>query len=194
MFTCILIISTTQFELDRHIWDVRPHYYVNTAQMTWLAEFAFLVCGGCTKISVLLFYTRLVGGAYTKRWKWAFLLAIFFTAAYSISFIGTLVFNCSPTNAYWKAFNVTYTRKYTCVDTTVINLLAGVLAIVSDLYSVVLPCLMTRHYSLEMTTRQRLALNVIFSLGLLVVGASAVRTYYLYGTISSSDQHSHRVH
>ena len=74
-----------------------------------------------------------------------------------------------------------YARKYTCVDTTVVNLLAGIFSVLSDVYSVVLPLLMTRHFSLA--AGQKWALNFIFSLGLLIVGASAARTYFLYGML-----------
>ena len=68
-------------------------------------------------------------------------------------------------------------------DTTVVNLLAGVFAAISDLYSVVLPCGMTYHFDLP--TRQKVALNLIFCMGLLVVASSGVRTYFLYREISS---------
>ena len=149
------------------------------AKMTWLAEFAFLTCAASTKISVLLFYRRMVDGTYGRGWKWAVILAILFTAGYSLAFILVLIFNCSPTAAYWKGFDPSHTANYHCVNTTVINLLAGIFAIVSDLYAVALPCIMTRHFGLP--RRQRLALKVVFSLGLIVVGASGVRTYYLWG-------------
>ncbi|KAK3697673.1 hypothetical protein LTR37_017322 [Vermiconidia calcicola] len=96
-----------------------------------------------------------------------------------MAFVLALIFNCSPTDAYWKAFNSVYmpTKDYTCTDTTVLNLLAGMFAALSDLYSVLLPCLMTRNFDLPW--KQRIALNVVFSLGLIVVGASVVRTYFL---------------
>lgn len=70
------------------------------------------------------------------------------------------------------SFDLTYTKQYTCVDTTVINLLAGIMAAVSDLYAVALPCIMMRN--LQIPRMQKLALNGIFSLGLLVVAASGV--------------------
>lgn len=73
----------------------------------------------------------------------------------------------------------------TCTDTTVINLLSGISAVASDLYSVALPCIMTRHFGLP--AAQKVALYVIFCLGLLVVGASAVRTFYLYEVGKDSD-------
>jgi hypothetical protein len=145
--------------------------------MAWLCELAFLVATCCTKISVLLFYRRLVGGTYSKKWLYATYAAIIFTAMYTLAFILALVFNCQPTEAYWKAYSVTYTKQWHCTDTTSLNPLSGVLSVVSDAYSVLLPMGMLRHF--DIPTRKKMALNAVFALGFLVVGAGIARTYYI---------------
>jgi len=180
MFTVDCFVAAIDFHIGRHVWDIPLTDFENIALLSWLAEFSFLMTGACIKISVLLFYRRLVKHTYDPRWRWAVIAAIAFTAAYSFAFLFTLIFNCNPTEAYWKSFDVMYAKSYTCVDTTFVNLLAGIFAIISDVYAVVLPCLMTRHF--DLATGQKVALNIIFSLGLLVVAASAARTYYFYRT------------
>lgn len=50
------------------------------------------------------------------------------------------------------------------------------LSVVSDFYAVVLPMGMMWHF--EMDRRKKIALNFVFSLSLLVVGAGIARTYY----------------
>lgn len=182
MFTAVTIVYVTWAQGDRHIWDISPGKREPLALCLWLAEFAFLVCGGFTKVSVLLFYRRLVEGTYSKLWKWLVLFAIGFTIAYTIAFCIMLLINCTPTEAYWRAFDPVYatTQSYTCLDTKIINTLAGVFAAASDLYAVALPCMITWHFSVPKA--QKIALNVIFCLGLLVVAASGVRTYYLMGS------------
>jgi hypothetical protein len=179
MFTAVTIVYVTWAQGDRHIWDISPGKREPLALCLWLAEFAFLVCGGFTKVSVLLFYRRLVDGTYSKLWRWLVLFAIGFTVAYTIAFCVMLLINCTPTEAYWKAFDPVYatTQQYTCLDTKIINTLAGVFAAASDLYAVALPCIITWHFSVRKA--QKIALNIIFCLGLLVVAASGVRTYYL---------------
>lgn len=143
----------------------------------WSAEIIFLVATGCIKVSVLLFYRRLVEGTYSKIWKYATIAAIAFTVAYVLAFVFVLIFNCSPTDAYWKSYNPLYDKEYTCLDTTIANPLSGVLSVLSDAYSVLLPCLMLRHF--DAPRRQKVALNIVFSLSLVVVAAGSVRTYYL---------------
>lgn len=179
MFTAITIVYVNWAQGDRHIWDIEHDKTENLALCLWLAEFSFLVCGGLTKVSVLLFYRRLVDGTYSKRWKWLVIFAIGFTVSYTIAFCIMLLINCSPTEAYWRAFDPQYamTKQYKCLDTKIINTLAGVFAAASDLYAVALPCIITWHFSVPKA--QKIALNIIFSLGLLVVAASGVRTYYL---------------
>lgn len=187
MFTAVEIMAGTKYDLGRHAWDIPLGDFEYLAEFTWLAEFSFLLTGGCTKVSVLLFYRRLVAGTYDVRWNWAVLAAITFTAAYTLAFMLALIFNCNPTQAYWKAFDLSWIEhhKYTCADTTAINVLAGICAAASDLYSVILPLIMTKQVGLPRP--QRIALNALFSLGLLVVGASAVRTYYLFEVGRQSD-------
>jgi hypothetical protein len=178
MFTTVLILSCTPYDTGRHAWDIPLENFEKIALLAWLAQFSSLVTGALTKISVLCFYRRLVAGTYSRRWKWAVIVAILFTAAWTLAFIFMLIFNCKPTMAYWKSFDPFWAHEYKCINTKVVNLLAGIFAAASDLYAVALPCLMTRHFDLP--KRQKIALNMIFCLGLLVVGASGIRTYYLW--------------
>jgi hypothetical protein len=138
----------------------------------------FLISAASGKISVLLFYRRLVVQTISRYWVWTIVAAIVFTLSYSVAFILTLFFNCSPTEAYWKSFNPHYQEDYSCVDTKAVNLLAGIFSAVSDLYSVILPsCIVAQN--LRLATSQKIGLNIVALLGLLTVGASGARTYWM---------------
>lgn len=182
MFTAVSIIYTSYAHGDRHVWDAPPEKRTTLVLCMWLGEFSFLVCGGCTKVSILLFYRRLVTGTYSKRYKWLIWFAIAFTIAYTFTFCVVLLANCTPTSAYWMAFDFKYalTQDYQCMDTSVINAMAGVCAAISDVYSVALPCFLTWQLN-SVPKAQKIALFGIFSLGLVVVAASGVRTYWLIG-------------
>ena len=88
-------------------------------------------------------------------------------------------------DAYWRAFNPGCSEKFTCVDTTVINLIAGIFAMAGDLYAIMLPFVITRH--LHISRKARLALDVLFSTGLVVVAISGVRTYFQWRECVSID-------
>ncbi|KAK5111159.1 hypothetical protein LTR62_005359 [Meristemomyces frigidus] len=177
-FSALIIIGNLHYGVDRHIWDVPPAWFEAAVLLAWLTELFFTVSSCATKISVLLFYRRLTKGTISKRWKGATIGAIVFTAAYGLALILALVFNCRPTNAYWKVYSDHYHEDYTCSDTKAINPLAGALSVFSDFYAVFLPMLMLRHF--DIPHRQKVALNLVFSLGLLVGGAGIARTYYLW--------------
>lgn len=178
LFTVLAILGSEKYMTSRKTWDVPYEEYHKTALVTWISEVDFLITGCLVKVSVLLFYRRLVAGTCSKPWIYAVLAAIVFTILWTCGFVFALIFNCTPTEAYWRALDPTYTTPHHCVNTTVNNLLSGVMAVISDLYAVVLPCMMMR--SIQISRVQRLALYGIFSMGLVVVGASCVRTYYLY--------------
>jgi hypothetical protein len=171
------LLSTERYGSGIHTWDVPMTKYVPLAMMGWFAEVFYLASTGFTKCSILLFYRRLTKGTYNMRWKYAILVAIAVTAIYSLLFIFMLIFACTPTAAYWKSFNPYYQEDFHCIQTQYTNVMSGVMSVASDLYSVLLPCIMLRKF--EAPKRQKIALNVIFSLGLIAVAAGSVRTYYL---------------
>ena len=178
MWTTLVILCCVRYGTDRHTWDVPFDEFENSALFgAFLAEIAFLISTCCTKVSILLFYRRLTEGTYNKKWKWATVAAIVFTIVFCLAFMLVLIFQCRPTDAYWKSLTFTYTQDFHCSNTKILNPISGSLSVVSDFYSVVLPMAMTRHFDID--RRKKIALNAVFSLGLLVVAAGAIRTYYL---------------
>lgn len=188
MFTITAILVSEDALAKRHFWDIPPDNFSELALLVWLGEFGYLFGSCMVRISILLFYRRLVAGTFSKRWKIAVFVAIGFTVAWTLAFILALFLNCTPFEAYWKAFDPTYQKDFNCADTSVINALSGAFAIPGDLYAVGLPWAMT--WKLQMPRRQKIALNAVFSLGLVVVAACGVRTYY---TIRKSCIHSRSI-
>jgi hypothetical protein len=176
VFTAFSILSTEKYGNGTHAWDVPPTIYSRLSMCAWAAQVAFLIATGCTKCSILLFYRRLQKGTFNKVWLYCIYAALAFTVAWTIGFVLTLVFSCNPTEANWESANPLYRKKYSCVNARYENLISGTLSVVSDAYAVLLPCLMLRHF--DVSKRQKVALNVIFCLGFIVVAAGSVRTYY----------------
>ncbi|KAM0717484.1 hypothetical protein Q7P37_007336 [Cladosporium fusiforme] len=177
-FTTFILLSTEKYGSAAHVWDTPPQLFEPLTMAGWINENIFMITTCCTKCSVLFFYRRLTKGSYNRLWKYAILVAVGFTVCYSVAFIILLACACSPTEAYWKSKNPTWDGEYTCIDSRPSNLLSGIISVVSDFYSVLLPCLML--WNFEAPRAQKIALNVIFCLGLLVTAAGSVRTYYLH--------------
>lgn len=138
-----------------------------------------LFASGATKASVLLFYRRLVTGTLARRWKLAIYFALAFHAAYLIGLTLGYVLICRPLEAYWMSYDYNWHEPYTCAAGNGLNPVIGVLSVLSDIYAVALPFVILHYYTLDVPRAQKIGLNLIFALGLLVSGAGVGRTYYL---------------
>ncbi|CZT14580.1 uncharacterized protein RCC_00556 [Ramularia collo-cygni] len=148
----------------------------------WLSQVLFTVSSICTKLSVLLFYRRMMMDTLDRRWIYALWVALGFTISYGIAILIGHFFICQPLEALWNIMTPGFDKSFTCIDSAAFTLASGVLGTVSDGYAVALPCLMLRNYDLDASRRQRVALNVVFGLGLLVSGCGVARTYWLWKT------------
>ena len=96
-----------------------------------------------------------------------------------------LLATCNPVKANWKVFDPTFEEDWTCADTRQSSFAAGVLAVMSDCYALVLPWAMI--WPLEMPKRQKIALNMVFSFGVIVVVAAGLRTKHAVALGSDYD-------
>lgn len=104
----------------------------------------------------------------------AIYLAMAFNVCANLACIFVLILNCRPTRAYWKSYDPDWKESYVCYDTVAMNIIAPLLSVVTDLYSIVLPCLMLQ--GLNVLRRQKIGLNTVFALSLTVVAAACGRT------------------
>lgn len=170
------IIDADWYGIDVHTWDVRFDQYVGAALTGWIAQVLFLCSVSATKMSVLLFYRRMAKDTYSRRWLYAIWAALACTVAFFIATLVTLCLICRPLSAYWESYNFSYNKEFTCIDGNVLTPVSGVLGVISDIYAVLVPCLMLRQYDLDVPRRQKVVLNVIFGLGFIVAGCGIART------------------
>lgn len=173
----LAIVGSIQCGLDRHLWDIHPNDYEDLAWLIWSTRITYTVSICLVKVSVMLFYRRLTERTVSRAWKWGTLFAIGFTVTYTIAFLLVLIFSCNPVPSYWQALNPNYTGNHYCADTRAMKPVMGVLNLASDLYAVVLPIAML--WQMKADKREKMKVNAVFALGLTVVAAGAVRTYYL---------------
>jgi hypothetical protein len=121
-----------------------------------------------TKLSVLLFYRRLVAGTYSKLYKIALWSAMGVILAYTLIMFSLLVGTCTPVDAFWRKFDPAYMEHYHCTGPraqTKVSQLTGSLSVITDFYSVLLPALLV--FRMTIPRRQRIALMLVFGLGVL---------------------------
>lgn len=123
-----------------------------------------------TKLSVLLFYKRLVKGTYSNQFKWAVWIGMAFAIVATLVPWILLMTSCTPFEAIWMQWDLTYiyenAYKFHCRKIHLmveIGRLCGILSVLTDLYSLMLPTILL--FRLQMNRRQRWALMCIFGVG-----------------------------
>ena len=161
-FSASAVIDCLRYGIDRHTWDVPREWYQGAALTGWIAQILFMTSTTATKTSVLLFYRRMVKDTYSRRWLYAIWAALACTGAFFVAIIFTYCFICQPLSAYWESYSLGYDEEYQCINGNILTPVSGVLSIISDLYAVILPCVMLRHYDLDVPRRQKIGLVRVF--------------------------------
>lgn len=160
--------AAVKYGLNRHVWDVPPDLWGAGAKISFQIEVLFFFATCFAKISVLLFYRRLVAGTYSTTYKWILWCSIGFVVIYTITFFAVIYASCIPIEALWRKYDPTYTTPYRCTSpgqAYSLSIVIGALSVVSDLYSVLLPTLLL--FSLSISVRQKVGLMFIFGAGFL---------------------------
>jgi len=174
------ILGALKYGFDRHIWYVEPSLWEGGALLGWVEGLLYIFASMFAKISVLLFYRRLVEGTCSRVYRAMLRAAIVFTVLFAAVSLILWCTNCLPTNAFWRRLDPTYKGQYSCISqrsSKATSAFTGGMGAFTDFYSVLLPgTLMLR---VRVTKRQKVALISIFALGFLTVATAIIRTYYL---------------
>lgn len=131
----------------------------------------YVVSTSFTKISILCFHRRLIRNTYSTIFMWNIFVAITIIVVYTVVIITLTLRACTPMESIWMRFSPAWaaTHKFQCHGTrfsaTQISYAAGIISVVTDLYTVLLPLWFFAH--LRITRRQRVGLMAIFGGGFL---------------------------
>jgi rhodopsin domain-containing protein len=132
-------------------------------------EALYVFSTGLVKVSILLFYRRLVTGTVSISFKWAVRGCIFSVAAYMITFETTLIFGCRPISSYWNEvdplWRVMHTGTYMCLNEPATLFAANITSILQDFLTFLMPLLLFQ--KLQLPPRQKFLLGAVFSVGFL---------------------------
>ncbi|KAL5043936.1 hypothetical protein BDW71DRAFT_110439 [Aspergillus fruticulosus] len=180
----ILCIATENWGWVRHIWDVPLDWISMVSKLNLIFQILFSLSCSLTKLSLLWFCKRLliVGnkGIYST-YNIAMIVGMVVVALSSALFVLLSIFQCRPIKAYWDP-EPQY--PHTCLNDGAIVFSASTINIFTDVLTTILP--MPLIWKLKLPTRQRLAVMGIFSLGIIVDVAGAIRTYYVWNSMIAS--------
>uniref|UniRef100_A0A093VNU2 Rhodopsin domain-containing protein n=1 Tax=Talaromyces marneffei PM1 TaxID=1077442 RepID=A0A093VNU2_TALMA len=143
---------------------------VNFFKALMAYEIIYFVSLAATKMSILLFYTRLFP---TREFKLAAKVIACIVTAWLIATILVSVFSCSPVRAFW-----THEAGSKCINSEQFYIANAVPNIITDAFILTLPLRMV--WGLHTSKWERVALTFIFMLGSFVVVASIIRLSQLH--------------
>jgi hypothetical protein len=136
---------------------------MNSLQIYWLGEGAFILSTCFTKISALCFFCRL-DPPTTRALKRIIYVFMAFTAGYAMACLLVQILLCHPTSAYWTFTEPNRVSQRRCASQHIYYPLQGSLSSISTLYSMAIPVLTLRN--LPMSQYQRTGLRMVSILGL----------------------------
>jgi hypothetical protein len=132
-------------------------------------EALYLVSTGLTKMSILLFYRRLVPSTVSSTFVWSTRAVIFSVLAYIAIFGIILLKGCAPMNAFWNQVDPAWKRlhagQYKCLDEPALLFAVNITSIIQDFLTFLMPMML--FWNLRLPTRQKVILQGLFGIGFL---------------------------
>ncbi|KAH6972658.1 hypothetical protein EDB80DRAFT_784292 [Ilyonectria destructans] len=175
--TICVVLSAQCYGWNIHVWDLQSEQAVKGRQVSIAAQTLFLFSSGLAKDSILVSYLRIApNGSWFRRMTYASIVL-----ATSILFIFVILLwtQCHPMKSYW-----TLTGFEDCSAEGPPVLGQAITTVATDLLVCALP--LPTLLKLKLPLSQRIALIVLFSLGIIVVFAASMRAYWSHYVIEET--------
>ncbi|OBT89070.1 hypothetical protein VE02_01965 [Pseudogymnoascus sp. 03VT05] len=169
--TAGVILAIHNYGWDIHVWDLPPKDSITSRKVSWASMLLYLTSSSLTKISILVFYLRIL---VEKKDKLITKITLGAMIIYYVVFLIVLFAQCRPLPYYWEI--LIPGAKGTCLDEGVHMVTAGVLNVIFDLIIFAIP--LRSLFTLKIRTTQKLQVISLFSAGLIVIAAASIRLYY----------------
>jgi hypothetical protein len=151
---------------------VATHLYDTLICTLYIKVFTFssYSWGIClSKLSILLFYQRLIKRINRPVLHWVNTALIAVVACFTIAISLAMFFACTPVDAFWNQYSKEWsqTHSYRCINIGMSSYLISGFSVASDILIATFPLWLLRH--LKMPRKQKIAVALILSAGLLYV-------------------------
>ncbi|RSL67658.1 hypothetical protein CEP53_002874 [Fusarium sp. AF-6] len=176
-------VPISQVGLGKDIWNVHPDDITDFLYFFYWDELLYLGVLPVTKISILLFYLKVFPGKKIRLGCW---ILIGLNVAYFIAFELVSIFQCTPIEGAWRAWDKEFPAK--CNNINMQGWMAAIFNIVLDVGTLCLP--LWELYKLSLSRKKKIQIMLMFSVGFFVTIVSIVRLQSLasYATTSNVTQ------
>ncbi|KAK1633205.1 hypothetical protein BDP81DRAFT_326760 [Colletotrichum phormii] len=172
-------ISGTSLGFGLHYWHVEPWASTRLIQMFYIGEQLYILAQILAKVSLLLFFSRIF---FSSRWFYLTTqLFILFLILHAAIFLFLVIFECTPITSTWDLDDPS--RK--CMNIAAIGYSGAVFSVIEDIAILALP--IPELLRLQLSTKKKLWLSLIFGLGSFGCVTSMVRLKYLVHLSVTSD-------
>ncbi|KAH8879185.1 hypothetical protein GQ53DRAFT_855095 [Thozetella sp. PMI_491] len=176
--TICVILASEFYGWDVHVWDLQYDQMGAGRRISIAGQTIFLFASGLAKSSILVSYLRIAPKRSTFRVLTWTTLAIVVAAIFV--FLIVLWTQCSPASSYWTM----YLAEQDCEPEGPPLMAQTITTVITDFIVFVLP--LPTLYQLRLPMTQRLALIVLFGMGVVVVIASAMRAYWVHHVVEET--------
>lgn len=194
-----IVIAETSGGAGLHIWDVKidnnfaktlqvihglPSYpgsnHANLEKYSFASQILYMPIVQTVKMSVLMFYLRL---SPDRKFRILVFTVMSMCSILAVSWVLVVLFGCNPIPKSWSFWMVG-----TCYDHTSFYRATGIINIILDFVLFLLPYQVLK--KLQIAHKQKIALWVLLSVGILVLITSVIRITLYFGgkwTLSYTD-------
>lgn len=146
-------------------------------QLVMAALLFYFSVNWAVKHSLLFFYAELTFEPWTRRW-----IYVMHVIAFSFGFtcVVTSIFQCIPVAKWWDPTIDGY-----CINLNNFSYFNSIFMLACDLVLYIMPVIFT--WNLKLRRHHRIAVNILFAMGGLVLAASATRVYFVHQLATKAD-------
>lgn len=166
------ISQALKVSTDCRTWNT-PEWFLMSPQLFYILESFYILCLALCKVSVVFFCLRIFP-SHTFRIAAYCVMALIMLPAIILIFLQ--IFQCHPIHWVWHGWRLPYYRDR-CMDIHTITFVAAGFSIFQDVLVLVLP--LPSLVNLNMGTRSKWGVIIMFSLGAFVTITSCIRLRYI---------------
>ncbi|KKY38194.1 putative integral membrane protein [Diaporthe ampelina] len=176
-FAVLSFIAMWKFGWGTHVWDLRIELTKPSLQFSLANQLLFDLATSLTKLSMLSLIYRVVS-ADKSRYRYVVLALAAVVLSDGMIFFFITTFQCRPVSDYWT---LSFTPQK-CINEELHLLAAGCINTTTDFLIVILP--IPYVVRLKLPRKQQIIIVSLFTGGLFVTAAGAVRTYVFHITLT----------
>ncbi|KUJ18509.1 uncharacterized protein LY89DRAFT_498174 [Mollisia scopiformis] len=162
----------------KHFYNIPPQNIPSLRELYYISQIFYAIVHPAAKISILLLYLRIFPD---KTFQLITKIAIGIMVVHILAFVFVVIFQCVPIKSIWDT-----SIQGRCLNLNLIAYSGGIVSIVEDLIVILLP--IRQLTELSFTTKKKIALAFMLSLGSFACITSMVRLKYIVQFNTSIDQ------